>query len=64
VCPAPWARGFPEQNPPNLLLDSALAGNLVSDAHLAALAIEHRAEIVTHDTDFARFAGLNWRRPV
>jgi predicted nucleic acid-binding protein len=28
------------------------------------LAIEHRAEIVTHDTDFARFAGLNWRRPV
>jgi len=32
---------------------------LVSDAHLAALAMEHRATMCTHDTDFARFVGLS-----
>jgi len=44
------------------LLDSAgTAGNLVPDAHLAALAIEHGAELVTFDRDFGRFAGLRWK---
>ncbi len=38
-------------------------GNLVNDAHLAALAAEHRAEIVSYDNDFSRFAGARWRRP-
>lgn len=38
-------------------------GNLVNDAHLAALAIEHRAQVVTFDTDFARFAGVRWELP-
>lgn len=38
-------------------------GNLVSDAHLAALAIEHRGEVVTYDSDFGRFAGVAWSRP-
>jgi len=38
-------------------------GNLVNDAHLAALAIEHRAEVITYDTDFARFPGVRWSRP-
>lgn len=33
-------------------------GNLVNDAHLAALAIEHRCEVVTFDRDFARFEGI------
>lgn len=33
-------------------------GNLVNDAHLAALALEHRAEIVSYDTDFARFPAV------
>ncbi len=37
-------------------------GNLVNDAHLAALAIEHGAEVVSFDTDFARFPGLRWHR--
>ncbi|NMD45782.1 MAG: type II toxin-antitoxin system VapC family toxin, partial [Propionibacterium sp.] len=37
--------------------------NLVNDAHLAALALEHRAEIVSYDNDFARFEGVRWRRP-
>ncbi|MBI5908868.1 MAG: hypothetical protein HY848_02770 [Betaproteobacteria bacterium] len=34
--------------------------NLVSDAHLAALAIKHGAELGTFDSDFGRFAGLRW----
>lgn len=46
-----------------LLAESGAAGNLVSDAHLAALAIEHEAELVSFDRDFARFAGLRWSVP-
>ncbi len=46
-----------------LLADSGTAGNLVSDAHLAALALEHRATIATFDTDFARFDGVTRIRP-
>jgi uncharacterized protein len=41
-----------------LLLAVGRGGNLVSDAHLAALAIEHGAELGTFDRDFERFAGL------
>lgn len=40
------------------------AGNLTSDAHLAALAIEHGAELCSRDTDFSRFKGLRWRDPL
>jgi len=40
------------------------AGNLVSDAHLAALAIEHGAELCSADTDFARFGRLRWSNPL
>jgi predicted nucleic acid-binding protein len=40
------------------------AGNLTTDAHLAALAIEYRAELVSTDTDFARFPGLRWFNPL
>jgi uncharacterized protein len=47
-----------------LLIPIGTGGNLTSDAHLAALAIEHGAEICTSDTDFARFAGLKWRNPL
>ncbi len=39
------------------------AGNLVSDAHLAALAIEHGATVISYDSDFARFSGVSHRRP-
>ncbi|MBA3745889.1 MAG: type II toxin-antitoxin system VapC family toxin [Solirubrobacterales bacterium] len=46
-----------------LLRDTGTAGNLVNDAHLAALAIEHGAQIVSHDRDFARFAGVRHRLP-
>ncbi|MCW5981630.1 MAG: type II toxin-antitoxin system VapC family toxin [Bryobacteraceae bacterium] len=47
-----------------LLLPSGTAGNLTSDAHLAALAIEHGAELCSSDNDFARFPGLRWRNPL
>ncbi len=40
------------------------AGNLTTDAHLAALAIEHGAELCSADTDFARFSGLRWSNPL
>jgi toxin-antitoxin system PIN domain toxin len=39
-------------------------GNLVSDAFLAALAIESGAEWITADRDYARFRGLRWRHPL
>ena len=41
-----------------------IQGPLVSDAYLAALAIEHGCELVTTDSDFARFKGLRWRHPL
>ncbi len=40
------------------------AGNLTNDAHLAALAIEHDAVLVSADNDFARFPGLRWKNPL
>jgi predicted nucleic acid-binding protein len=40
------------------------AGNLTSDAHLAALAIEHGGEVCSADTDFSRFPGLRWVNPL
>lgn len=47
-----------------LLSPLGTGGNLTSDAHLAALAIEHSAELCSCDQDFARFAGLRWRDPL
>ena len=46
-----------------LLRDAGTGGNLATDAHLAALAIEHRAEIVSYDRDFGRFPGIRHRLP-
>ncbi|MBF8290389.1 MAG: hypothetical protein HW391_1357 [Chloroflexi bacterium] len=46
-----------------LLSGVGTAGNLVNDAHLAALASEHRATVVTFDRDFGRFPGLRTARP-
>ena len=47
------------------LLESAgSAGNLTTDAHLAALAIEHQAELHSTDADMARFPGLRWVNPL
>ena len=46
-----------------LLRSAGIAGNLTTDAHLAALAIEHGATIVSFDRDFARFEGVRWMLP-
>ncbi|MCA0243722.1 MAG: PIN domain-containing protein [Proteobacteria bacterium] len=43
-----------------LLVGAGMAGNLSNDAHLAALAIEHGATLVSFDRDFERFAGLRF----
>ncbi len=47
-----------------LLSDGDLRGNLVADAHLAALAVEHGVGVCSADSDFARFAGVEWFNPV
>ena len=47
-----------------LLEELGAAGNLTADAHLAALALEYRAEVASTDTDFARFRGLRWFNPL
>jgi hypothetical protein len=46
-----------------LLRAAGTAGNLTTDAHLAALALEHGADIVSYDRDLARFAGIRHRLP-
>ncbi len=47
-----------------LVTESGAAGNLTTDAHLAALAIEHGAELESADGDFSRFRGLRWSNPL
>ncbi len=46
-----------------LLQSAGVSGKHVDDAHLAALALQYRATIVTFDTDFARFPEVKWERP-
>ncbi|MGH3635919.1 type II toxin-antitoxin system VapC family toxin [Mycobacterium sp.] len=46
-----------------MLAQVGTGANLVNDAHLAALAVEHRAAIVSYDSDFGRFDGVRWDRP-
>ncbi len=46
-----------------LLLEAGTAGNLTTDAHLAALAIDHGATICSYDRDFERFPGVRWQLP-
>ena len=47
-----------------LLVAIGVAGNLTTDAHLAALAIENQCELHSNDRDFGRFPGLRWHNPV
>ncbi len=47
------------------LLESAgVAANLTTDAHIAALAIEHGYTVYSNDTDFSRFDNLRWENPL
>lgn len=46
------------------LREGKAAGTLVSDAHLAALAIEHNCVLQSTDMDFARFKNLKWNNPI
>jgi toxin-antitoxin system PIN domain toxin len=48
----------------DLLRGLGTAGNLTTDAHLAALAMEYQATLFTTDADFARFPGLRWENPL
>ena len=47
-----------------LSLDVDARANLSTDAHLAALSIEHDATLYSKDQDFARFPGLRWINPL
>lgn len=48
----------------DLLVRHELPGNLVPDADLAALAIEHGLEVISNDSDFARFPEIRWANPL
>lgn len=41
-----------------------MAASLTTDAHLAALSLEHQARIASTDTDFARYKGVRWFNPL
>jgi len=62
IVPEPTARHFKILR--ELLAPLGAAGNLTADAHLAALAIEHGAELCSTDHDFSRFPRLRWRNPL
>lgn len=47
-----------------LMIDRDIRAGLVSDAMLAALCVEHGLDIVSADSDFARFPEINWINPI
>ena len=62
IVPEPTGRHL--QTMRDLLSAMGTGDNLTSDAYLAALAIEHGAEICSTDNDFGRFNRLRWRNPL
>jgi uncharacterized protein len=67
ACETVWAPAPTERHPEllgELLRLPGVHGNLVPDAHLAALAIEHGLTLCSADGDFARFRGLRWLNPI
>ena len=46
------------------LAAAGVGANLVTDTHVAALAMEFQAEVHSNDSDFSRFPGLRWRNPL
>lgn len=66
-CPPTWIPQPTERHTQvlgSLLSQPGVHGNLVSDAHLAALAIEHGLTLCSTDGDFARFRELKWLNPL
>ncbi len=47
-----------------MLCEGQAVGNLVTDAHLAAIALEYGCELITTDSDFSRFPSIRWRNPL
>jgi uncharacterized protein len=47
-----------------MLLEGQATANLVTDAHLAAVALENGCELISTDSDFSRFPDIRWRNPV
>ena len=47
-----------------MLREGQASANLVTDAHLAALAMEYGCELISTDADFSRFPRLKWRNPL
>ena len=67
ACETVWVPAATERHAgvlATLLAQQGVHGNLVSDAHLAALAIEHGLTLCSADGDFARFASLKWHNPL
>ena len=60
--PGPTARHAGILGP--LLREATPRANLVPDAHLAVLAIEHGLTLYSTDGDFARFPGVTWQNPL
>ncbi len=46
------------------LVAAGVGADLVTDAHLASIAMEYQAELHSNDVDFSRFPGLRWRNPL
>lgn len=61
ICPHPDSQHL--DRVAKLLAATAAGGNLVNDAHLAALAIQHEAAVVSFDNDFSRFPDVRWLQP-
>jgi uncharacterized protein len=62
-----WVPAPTERHPhflKQMLKATGGGGNLVPDAHLAALAVEHGLVLCSADRDFARFPGLRWTNPI
>jgi toxin-antitoxin system PIN domain toxin len=66
-CPSAWIPRPAERHVEileGLIVDLNITANLVPDAHLAALAIEHGLILCSADGDFGRFPDLKWQHPI
>jgi uncharacterized protein len=64
ICWIPEASQRTSQILGKLINELDIRGNLVTDAQLAALAIEHGVPVVSVDSDFARFSEVRWINPL